>query len=834
MARIGWRTFDRGLWLAGGRDNLPDGALRRATGVSQLREGAIRSARGQRILNLFGANQYIRFDEALFQSTGPDVLREGIVINAAFPQSGLLGQVAGTRRASFLRAPPQADLTDYLFVAGGNNPFKVKADGTSASKWGIDPPPEGFGATADAIESKSIDTCDVAATWTRVGAVGVNPSDEPTIAIGGVTSMRFDFEQAAVTRYTKAVTTNLEHFGSGLTGLPSADQDYIEIWFRITSSTTGPTSGNEPSPQNFDYLEISFALGAANFDDNVYTRRVEAQDGSLPQAGLADQKIGLGGIRDDEPFNIATDAGIVAEEGVFDPGSDTRLLLNTLGQSIIYRQVDVWQRVRVSKSTFDRTGGDATLTWADVQAVRLSFSRSGECSVLVDNIALAGGYGLVGNYQYAVTYRNDTTGSRSNPNETDGLFTPVKVKQIDRGRVIVGNLPISADPQVDKKEIWRTVGNGEAFFLLTEIDNAETTFIDEVADFRGLFTGVGYLTDDQLPDVLGSDELQFDNAPPPSTILEVLGMPHLGRAWWLDSAPGQEGRVFFSPAGRPESNAGFVDLTNTDEPLVTIARWNDVLYVFSRNGLFRIVGDDEPFTGQEVFGSPGTSEADTVVVTPFGIFYRAADGIRLFDGQFSTIVSADALGPVFRGYTVDETLPFEGITAAYIREDYYISDGQAQILIYNARTQTWRFLQLNSQTLYAADDDEEIIANIGFGFVAGETTALEDPAADEQVTFEIEVPTRRVSTDTQGVVQRIFIDIETGGAQVTPRLLFDDTVIVLPVIVAAARTTIEYARLNLARLVAVRLSAVVTTETIIVYGIEADVYVPAGSGAEAA
>lgn len=813
MPRVQWRTFDKGLWLAGGRDNVPDGALRRCSGVSQLREGAIRAARGSRQVNFFGANQYVRFADAIFQCNGADVLREGAVINASFPQSGVLG-VSGTARVSFLRAGPQFDQADWLFVAGGNNPFKVKADGTSASKWGIDAPADGMQGAPQDANVKIIDSCDSAATWTVIDAGSVTPTDELTIAIGGATSMRFDFTVAGQKRYSKAVTTNLNHFGTGLTGLISADQDYIEIWVRFA----GTTANGEPAAQNFEALEIAFGLGAANFDDNVFTRRVDSQDGVVPQAGLLDQQLGVSSVRGD-----ASETDIVEGNGAFNDGSDTRTLLNQLSQTVLYRQNDVWQRLRLPKITFDRVGSNTTLNWKDVQAIRLTFIVNGGVSVLVDQIEMVGGWGLVGKYQYQQTFKNSVTGSRSNPNPT-----PLLIQRVDRQRVILGNIQQSTDPQVDTIEIWRTVGNGAGLFLAAELDAGTTTYEDEIVDFRGLFTGTGYLTADQLPDVLQSRALELDNDPPPATITEVLGTLHVGRAWWLDSAADQRGRLFYSPSGRPESNAGFVEVTNTDNPLITVVRWNDVLYVFSERRIFRIVGEDEPFVSQEVFGAPGTTEPDTVIATPFGICYQAADGVRVFDGSFSLPVSQDALGPTFRGYTVEGVPPFGGITATYYREDYWLSNGD-DTLVYNLRTQAWRHYLYAFQTLHA-EDDTQLLASVGVA--TGLTFSLEDDAPDTATSFVLQTPSYRFAIDTLGLVQRVLIELEAGDLTVVPTLVLEDSEIVLAGIVAPARTTLELARLDSSRLVGVRLTASVTDETLIVYGIEADCYRPEGTGSE--
>lgn len=825
MPRLSWRLFDKGLWVAGGRDSVPDGALRRATGVAAFREGVIRSARGFRALVFGAANQYRRFAGALFQARDDDILRDGVVVNAAFPQSGA-GQTFTGPRISFLRMPPQATLDDWLFVAGGNNPFKVRADGTDASKWGIDAPPDGATATPNAQAKNQIDAMDATTGWTRVGPTGVNEVLDNTVFVEGTGSLRWDFEQSATTQYTKDIMTNLNTFGGGVV---SADQDYIQLWIRLSGTRTN--EANSPAAENFDWLEVAFALGATNFDDNMMTRRIDGIDGVVPIAGLADQEVGVAtalepgaGIQVvlDQAFVDQGETDIVTGEGVFNEAADQRRLLNAISQTQVMRQNDVWQKLMLPKASFDRTGSDAALDWGDVEAIRLTFKRSGNLVIYVDDIALVGGTGMVGDYKYLHTFKNAATGSRSNPNET-----PVLVKRVQRSSVHLGNLPISTDPQVTHVEGWRSVGNGEAFFKAYEVANGTLTHDDDIADYAGLFTGA-HLTAADLPDILQPDEVQLDNAPPPSTITEVLGVPHLARAWWLDSAPDQRGRLFYSPAGRPESNQGFVDVTQTDDPLRAVVRWNDVIYVLSDGGLFRIVGDDEPFVAQEVFGALGTMRPDTVVPSPFGIVYQAPDAVRLFDGNFSSPVAFDAVAPLFRGYAVEGIAPFAGVSAAFYREDYWITDG-ITVLVVNLATQTWRRYGTTNtfDTLYASDDDTELLGSVGLA--AGDTFALDDADADTAITFQVQTGSRLLSADVRNVIQRLFIDLETSGQEVTPTLIFEDAEEVLPVIVAASRMTVEYARLDLARLVAVRLDATIL-DLVIVYGIELDVYGAVGAG----
>lgn len=827
MPRIRWRDFTRGLWVAGGRDNVPDGALRRASGISQINESAIRSARGQRLINSFPANQYIRFNDALFQAeglAGTDILRDGVAIGS-FPQT-----LVAPARISFLRMPPQAELVDWLFVAGGGNPFKVKADGTDASAWGIETPADGMVGSSPAPtgDLKTISAMDTAADWVRVQSAGAVPADEATITVSAA-SVKWSFTDAGTNSYANtqaALTLNLTKMGTGSAGRPSADQDYIDFYIRLSGDTA-----IGPAAENFDWLEVAFALGTTDFDDNVKTRRIDGVDGTISQAGLGTQQVGSGTYALDQNLSETL---IVGGQNVFNPNADSRGVLNAIAQTTVMRQNDVWQRIRIPKITFDQVGSNLSLTWADVKAARLTFKRSGQLTIFVDTLALTGGYGLQGGLKYLQVFKNSATGSRSNPNPTF-----VQVDGVNRGYVQLGNIQQPTDPQVDKIEIYRTVGNGEAFFFAFELDVGTITTFDTVVDFRGMFSAP-YIADVDLPAVLSSTEVRLDNAPVPTTIREVLSHPHLGRAWWLDSAEANRGNLYFSPAGRPESTGGGEDggflsiTTQTDNVLQTIARWNDALYVFSNQGLYRVVGDDEPFASQEVFGVPGTVQPDTVVETPFGLVWMATDGVRLFDGTQSQMLGNDALGPLFRGYDAENLVAFEGVTAAYFKEDYFVGDGDNELLVLHLPTQTWRQLALrDAYTLYGADDDVELIAGFARDDTAlGSTQLVEDEAADLTIAYQVQTGSKLTAVDTKGIIQRVFIDIDSAGLQVTPTLVLDDSEIELAPLTTAARETVEYARLDLSNLIAIRLQAIVTNAPIILYGIELDVYVPEGTGSQ--
>lgn len=85
-------------------------------------------------------------------------------------------------------------------------------------------------------------------------------------------------------------------------------------------------------------------------------------------------------------------------------------------------------------------------------------------------------YGLTGTYQYVITYYNSADGAESQP-------SPLSAETILAGGVCkLSSIPISSDPQVDKRRIYRVGGTLTSFALVTEIDNTVTNFDDSIKD----------------------------------------------------------------------------------------------------------------------------------------------------------------------------------------------------------------------------------------------------------------------------------------------------------------------------------------------------------------
>ena len=403
-----------------------------------------------------------------------------------------------------------------------------------------------------------------------------------------------------------------------------------------------------------------------------------------------------------------------------------------------------------------------------------------------------------GVYKYKVVFRNGTTGSRSNAQDIDAAIT------ISGGpsSVALTNIPVSSDGQVTEREIYRTTVGGALYFLaITISDNSTTSTTDNVAD----------------ADLL-SFQLQTDNTPPYDTCAEAWF--HDSVMWMTrDSQPGAAGRAYYSPVGRPESLLGFVEVSNTDDPCQVGFSFAESNWVMTQKNIYRITGDAEPFIPRKVYQCPGTIYPSTVVVTPFGVVYQAFDGIRIFDGNTSTLIGFEAIGPIFRGQTLENLGPFIGVVATYTKEEYLISDGTTTLAI-NLRLGTWRDLGVGCSALYAEADTPNLIASFNFGVYALEdySTVLDGTDA---LDIEWELGAQLSDISQRTIIQRVYIDIDTNGELMTPTLILDDATVDLPTFIANGRQLIEYSVNRTCRLVGLRVTGQVSN-IINLYAVEMD------------
>lgn len=767
---------DLGLWVSGGKELTPGGFFRRLKGTHSIGTNSVRSRNGStRLYTISTVHSLTRFDDVRFQGAGDTLYRNGFGNPI---KSGL------TSPLRFLRMAPQAGGADYLFVVdGASTLFKVDSAGV-VTDWGISPPANGF-ATASVNGPGGANSAVVPISpigdWTTEG-VGVTVAIEPVIQQG--TTLRIDVPVDILGSATKSSISSINMEAN------FNDNTYTEFWIRAD-----PTI-------NIDLLQIQFDLEvAADFSKNFYTYVMRKEEGGL--VGLFKGAASIISNLDDE-------ADIVSPSGRFTIEAERVNASEAASTTTIQDAPGNWVKMRIPKTLYTRSGS-ASLTWSTVFAIRITIKANnrGEVKIYLAQVTVFRSGGLIGLYKYLMTYRNSVTGSRSNANSI--AITELKR---DQKSTLLSSLPVSPDAQVDKIEIWRSVGDGTRFFRSLVVNDTIGSVTEHVGDYPGIASPLVTASLENL-------ELPTDNEKPFSTFKDTAG-PHNAAAWWLNSASGTRGRVYFSPIGRPESVKGFINVSTDDDPTQRLVILGSSLFVLTEARLFQILGTD-PYTSREVFGVPGTSNPGTVVETPIGIIYEARDGVTVFDGSRSSLIAFDSVGILFRGETAEGIPAFSGTVVAYGKGIYYISNGTTTLAL-DIRARTWRNLGVGADALFYEDDTGELIISFDGKVLIFEAEGVftDDGAT---IPFELEPPSIITDVDHEGIFRFLFIEANTAGISITPTIIIDGVETTLPTFSTTSRTTTEFTIGKPGRVIGVRLEGSLNAQ-IEIFNIEVDIYVP--------
>lgn len=734
-----------GLSVSGPTTGIAPTFLVRARGLHELCEHEYRLAPLDAVvLTRSGIHSITRFNDLRYVGAGTDVYRNGVSIFTNATSDVL----------TFQRIPPGNTQPDQLFWSGGGRTRKSTSAGV-VTNWGIDAPPNGFTGALVAQLTKTVELFENSADWAVVG-VGVTVANSATIKQEGVNALRVNVPVDTIAMLTKASTLNLAQF---TVAGDTSNEDIIELWVRVDGDSAG-----------IDYITLRFDVDAANFATNYY-------EFTFPPRAITVNNMVQTGIGANSGVN-ADEAGFLANVGGSEDSGGTESSPSAAdsdpgqGTDAFVASSTTWTRLRIGKSRFLRSGNSAT-TWADVTAVQLLIKTNALSSVTCyfDYARMRGGAGLRGDYQSLVTFDNTITGARSNSNPT-----PAVVRQNDRQKLSYASLPLSTDPQVNARTLWRTFGNGTRFFREHVIaDNTTTAYVSAVADFIGLWTN-------ENSQILYLPELPTDNARPEDTHTDFLY--DQATVFWLSSAANQQGRLYYSPAGRPEAQRGFIQLCNDDTPLYRIILWQRARYVIGEGGWYRIDGT-EPYTAFKFQGVAGVLEgqARTIVPTPYGIVWNAKDGLRIFNGSTSQLIYPERLVNLFRGESPENLTSFMGTCAAFARDQYFISDG-TQTLAINLATGLIRDLGKGYQAFYYEEDTRALLAATSTQLIIVEDGVVGTGTR----SYALRTPSYLFPEDTVGYVDQVFID---GNLKGTPSLILDTTTVPLAALAPVGRQLLE-------------------------------------------
>lgn len=752
------RQFDKGLWLASPGDAIPQGTMRRNRGIHPLSKESMRSRSGSMELYTLAnvhsiyyfADSWVAGASTIFYYTGAtqyttftevDIAADRVTVE---PSLIYVNEI-DTDENVWVYKDYTAAFFDGDFEFRFNFKCTVVLPSSICGLWALTNDLDGLYGLANADKDHLSLYCTSSAGQSMIPALVLRETNGATDTIDTSIALVVD-----TIYYIKIVRDDDAGTHGSLVCTIYSDAKWSVIVDTLTVTLT--------EQQDFRYFFNMISYDGTSGGNPFFCEIGDLQI-VTPDVGLSSVKTGLSGDRL-SMVKMAPVAGI------------TDYLFIAGGEDL-----------------FKTTNAGAVSNWGIVAPDANPSAAEGAAGAIP-----------AGTYQYKITFKDSTTGHRSDPNPTAASVTINVDKKID-----LTSIDTTTDTQADKVEIWRTVVGGSIFFYLAEINEGTTVY-----------------EDNNLDSALSTTELPTDNLHPYTWFDDCIG-PHNASMFWITrTQSGNRGRMYYSPIGRAESVQGFIEVTSDDDGLQKLVQESGMLGVFSKSGFFRILGTN-PYTVQEISGMPGTTKPHTVVVTPLGIVYEAADGVRLLRGLQSTLINPDAVNRLFRGEDVENLTSFSGLVAAYARGEYFISDG-SQTLAVNLRDGTWRDVGYGSDAYFYAEELDILALSNKAKILDFEKEGTSDDDGTD-IDVSIEPSLLRHDNEKESIIQHIHIDSNTADETLAVTLITDNSTVSLGNLSTSSRSVTTFNVGKTGQVVGVRLAGSLS-EKIEVFGVDVDSYVP--------
>ncbi|MDR7420028.1 MAG: hypothetical protein QN178_14080 [Armatimonadota bacterium] len=248
-------------------------------------------------------------------------------------------------------------------------------------------------------------------------------------------------------------------------------------------------------------------------------------------------------------------------------------------------------------------------------------------------VTVSGSGSFTGTYGYLVTFAI-RTGSRL-ISESPSRDDPSLVTASGHAQFNLTNLPISSDPAVNTRRIWRTTaGAGSVYYLAATIaDNTTTSYVDSLPDS-------GLAVNDTLADDLGEP---MGNASAAEYFEQIIAWKD--RLWAFGNTTPD--RVFYSGHLRPWAwdAEAFVTAKPEGQDLEGasgFAARRDELVIGKRRSLWKVIGDGpENFQMIQIVEGTGIWAAESVVVIRDTAYFLAEDGVYSYGAGGLTNLSKE-------------------------------------------------------------------------------------------------------------------------------------------------------------------------------------------------
>ena len=216
-------------------------------------------------------------------------------------------------------------------------------------------------------------------------------------------------------------------------------------------------------------------------------------------------------------------------------------------------------------------------------------------------------------YTYKVTFVNKQ-GFESNASAESATQTTAQALDT----ILVTNIPVSADPQVVRRKLYRTVNGGSLWVFVDSIDdNTTTTFTDTIAD-----EALGSLTAPEAGDV------SSDNSPPPQ-----VGIIKFWKHTMFGAGDPENPTTLFWSNSDSAEGWPTLNTASLDARITAIYESYSSLIVETELGKWQVSGDAPDFRTDKIINNIGCVGPRAAGETRVDGWAIDRDGMRLYDAN---------------------------------------------------------------------------------------------------------------------------------------------------------------------------------------------------------
>lgn len=251
---------------------------------------------------------------------------------------------------------------------------------------------------------------------------------------------------------------------------------------------------------------------------------------------------------------------------------------------------------------------------------------------------------LDGVYTYVQTYLNNADGSESAPSPVSTEYDLTV-----GGYAVLNSLPVSDDPQVSKKRIYRVGGLLGEFTLVVELDNSVTTFTDNIKDTK-------------VPGQI----LHTTSARPAPVGLSFIQEAYAMLFGAVDT------KLRFTPIGKPNEWPETYYL-QFDAPITGIAPVANGILIFTYYRTYIVTGTGPTSLSQYLLSSDqGCIAYESVQLVATEAIWASTDGICTSSGNRPIVITKAKLGKI----------KLNPIDSVIYDETYYLMEANNKVICY--------------------------------------------------------------------------------------------------------------------------------------------------------